>query len=254
MKRFILMAAAAALLAIPAAEAQKVNKEATLSKLEKSDADIANPKKNAKAATWINRGRVYYDAAAEPTANLFAPMETTLLKLSVGDPTSTEEVTLNGSKAIAWNYPYFIAYERDGKIVAWKQLQEIKEGALDTAIEAYNKAYELDPKQASKIKNGLEQISNYASILGNVSIEAGEYLTGAEAYLAALDFRTRSQSDTFSFTADMFFLFSFFFSGQSSFFSSVTVCIFRICPSTSFISSLVTIRSTNPCSRRNSAL
>ena len=70
MKRFILMAAAAALLAIPAAEAQKVNKEATLSKLEKSDADIANPKKNAKAATWINRGRVYYDAAAEPTANL----------------------------------------------------------------------------------------------------------------------------------------------------------------------------------------
>ena len=104
----------------------------------------------------INRGRVYYDAAAEPTANLFAPMETTLLKLSVGDPTSTEEVTLNGSKAIAWNYPYFIAYERDGKIVAWKQLQEIKEGALDTAIEAYNKAYELDPKQASKIKNGLE--------------------------------------------------------------------------------------------------
>ena len=177
MKRFILMAAAAALLAIPAAEAQKVNKEATLSKLEKSDADIANPKKNAKAATWINRGRVYYDAAAEPTANLFAPMETTLLKLSVGDPTSTEEVTLNGSKAIAWNYPYFIAYERDGKIVAWKQLQEIKEGALDTAIEAYNKAYELDPKQASKIKNGLEQISNYASILGNVSIEAGEYLT-----------------------------------------------------------------------------
>ena len=172
MKRFILMAAAAALLAIPAAEAQKVNKEATLSKLEKSDADIANPKKNAKAATWINRGRVYYDAAAEPTANLFAPMETTLLKLSVGDPTSTEEVTLNGSKAIAWNYPYFIAYERDGKIVAWKQLQEIKEGALDTAIEAYNKAYELDPKQASKIKNGLEQISNYASILGNVSKRA----------------------------------------------------------------------------------
>ena len=153
MKRFILMAAAAALLAIPAAEAQKVNKEATLSKLEKSDADIANPKKNAKAATWINRGRVYYDAAAEPTANLFAPMETTLLKLSVGDPTSTEEVTLNGSKAIAWNYPYFIAYERDGKIVAWKQLQEIKEGALDTAIEAYNKAYELDPKQASKIRS-----------------------------------------------------------------------------------------------------
>ena len=55
MKRFILMAAAAALLAIPAAEAQKVNKEATLSKLEKSDADIANPKKNACSLRWRRR-------------------------------------------------------------------------------------------------------------------------------------------------------------------------------------------------------
>ena len=97
MIRFILMAAAAALLAIPAAEAQKVNKEATLSKLEKSDADIANPKKNAKAATWINRGRVYYDAAAEPTANLFAPMETTLLILSVGEFSCSVVFTLFGS-------------------------------------------------------------------------------------------------------------------------------------------------------------
>lgn len=185
MKRFILMVAAAALLAIPAAQAQKVNKEATLAKLAKSDADIANPKRNTKAATWINRGKVYFDAAAEPTNGLFAPMEKTLVKIAVGEPTSTEEVTVNGAKAIAWNYPYFIAYEKDNQIVAWKQLQEIKEGALDTAIEAYNKAYELDPKQAEKIKAGLEQIVNFASILGNVSIEAGELLTGADAYLTA---------------------------------------------------------------------
>lgn len=186
MKRFILMVAAAALLAIPAAEAQKVNKEATLSKLEKSDADIANPKKNSKAATWITRGKVYFEAASEPTANLFAPMETALLKLSVGEPESTEPTTaVKGQQGTAWNYPYFIAYELNGKVVAWKQLQQIKEGALDTAIEAYAKAYELDPKQASKIKEGLDQIVNFASILGNVSIEIGEYLTGAEAYLTA---------------------------------------------------------------------
>ena len=185
MKKFMLMVATISLLSIPAANAQKVNKEATLSKLEKSDADIANPKKNTKAATWINRGKVYFNAAAEPTNGLFAPMETAIMKISIGEPTSTEEVEINGSKAVAWNYPYFIAYEKDGKIVAWKQLQEIKEGALDTAIDAYAKAYELDPKQAPKIKIGLESIANYASILGNVSIEAGEYLTGAEAYLTA---------------------------------------------------------------------
>ena len=55
MKKTILTAFAALLVAIPAVEAQKVNKEALLAKIEKSDADIANEKKSVKAATWINR-------------------------------------------------------------------------------------------------------------------------------------------------------------------------------------------------------
>ncbi len=186
MKKFILMAATVALLAVPTAQAQKVNKEATLAELAKADADVENPKKNTKAATWIARGKAYYKAASEPTKDLFAPMEKTLLKLSVGDPKTTEEVTLaNGATYVAWNYPYFVAYERDNKIVAWKQLQTIKEGALDTAIESYERAYELDNQKAKDVKAGLEQIINFASIWGNVSIDAAEFRTGADAYLTA---------------------------------------------------------------------
>ena len=86
MKKFMLMVATIALLSIPAANAQKVNKEATLSKLEKSDADIANPKKSSKAATWINRGKTYFNAAAEPTNGLFAPMDVAIMKISIGEP------------------------------------------------------------------------------------------------------------------------------------------------------------------------
>ena len=62
MKRTILTAAAALLLAIPAVQAQKVNKDALLSKIEKSDEAVADAK-GAKAATWISRGKAYYDAA-----------------------------------------------------------------------------------------------------------------------------------------------------------------------------------------------
>ena len=47
MKRTILTAAAALLLAIPAVQAQKVNKDALLSKIEKSDEAVADAKKGA---------------------------------------------------------------------------------------------------------------------------------------------------------------------------------------------------------------
>ena len=53
MKKTILSAFAALLLAVPAAQAQKVNKDALLAKISKSDADIADAKKNAKAATEL---------------------------------------------------------------------------------------------------------------------------------------------------------------------------------------------------------
>ena len=57
MKKTILAALAAMLLAVPAVQAQKVNKEALLSKIEKSDEAVADAKKGAKAATWIARGK-----------------------------------------------------------------------------------------------------------------------------------------------------------------------------------------------------
>ena len=56
MKKTILTALAAMLLAVPAVQAQKVNKEALLSKIEKSDEAVVDAKKGAKAATWIARG------------------------------------------------------------------------------------------------------------------------------------------------------------------------------------------------------
>ena len=74
MKKTILTALAALLVAVPAVKAQKVNKEALLAKIEKSDADIANEKKAAMAATWLARGKAFYVVAVEPTTSIFANM------------------------------------------------------------------------------------------------------------------------------------------------------------------------------------
>lgn len=185
MKRLFMMAAAALLLAVPAAEAQRVNKEAIQSKLAKSDADVADAKKAAKSATWINRGKTYYEAAAEPTKNLFAGMEAPMLKLAVGDAVSQEQATVNGTQFDVVVYPYFNAYVKDGKVVAWKQTQQVSDNLIDEAIAAYAKAYELDPKAGPRVKDGLKLISDFCSQVGNSNLDLGEFKAAAEAYATA---------------------------------------------------------------------
>ena len=185
MKKVFLTVLAVALVAVTAVQAQKVNKSALVSKIEKSDADIANEKKAAKAATWLARGKAFYEVAVEPTKSIFANMEPTMLKLA--EPKSTTKETLNGTEYDAWVYPYFTAYVKDNKVVTWKQSKWVLKDAPKKAIEAYNKAYELDPKTAEKVKEGLKQVSDFCSQVGNVGIDSGNYVEAADAYVTAFE-------------------------------------------------------------------
>ena len=187
MKKVFLTVLAVALVAVTAVQAQKVNKSALVSKIEKSDADIADAKKNAKASTWINRGKALYEAAVEPTKSLFVNMDAAMLKLAVGEPSATKQVTLLNVPYEAWEYPYFIAYIKDGKVVTWTQTDWVLKEAPAMAIEAYNKAYEIDPKSAAKAKDGLQQISDFCSQVGNTGIDTGEYADAADAYALAFE-------------------------------------------------------------------
>lgn len=187
MKKTIGLAFAALLLAVPAANAQKVNESAFRSRIEKSDADIADAKKNIKASTWIGRGKTFYDTAAEPSKNLFINMEAPMLKLAVGEPKAVEAAVLQGQPCEAWVYPYFTAYILNGKVATWKQTKWIVKDAVAQAVEAYNKAYELDPKQGPKVKAGLKQISDFCSLVGNAELDLGNSAAAADAYVQAFE-------------------------------------------------------------------
>lgn len=187
MKKTILTVLAALLVAVPAVQAQKVNKSAILAKIEKSDADIADAKKAAKSATWINRGKAFYEAALEPTKSLFVNMDAAMLKLAVGEPASKGSETVNDVEYTTWVYPFFVAYIKDNKLATWKQTRQIVKGAAEKAIEAYNKAFEIDPKAKEKAKEGLKQVADLCSQNGNVGIDAGDYLGAAKAYALAYE-------------------------------------------------------------------
>ena len=57
-------------------------------------------------------------------------------------------------------YPNFTAYMNGVLVAFWEPQLVVADNALETAYESYAKAYELDPKSASKVKEGIESIAN----------------------------------------------------------------------------------------------
>ena len=155
MKRVLFVAMAALILLAPAANAQSVNEAAVRAKLEKSNADIANPKKNVKAATWLNRSKVYFESLQAPTKNLFMDLlDQAMLPTNMGGEPKSKT-------AECWEYPWVKVYFNGTKVKAWEQTRFIDEKAGDVAIEALVKAYELDAKLAPKVKEQLDEIINF---------------------------------------------------------------------------------------------
>lgn len=186
MKRLFLTLLGTALLAVPAAQAQKVNREALNAPIEKSNTEIQDPKKAAKAATWLKRAQAYYAALDAPTKGLFTPgMSEALLISSCGNPKSKESVTLPVGPAEAFEYNYITVYLQNGQVIAWTQKKHVVEELYKNLMGALDKAYELDPKMASKVKIELDKIVNFYKQEGNVNIDAGQYERAAQAYRSA---------------------------------------------------------------------
>ena len=178
MKRIITLVAFAAL-AVSTATAQQVNSAALQAKLIKSDADIANPKKSGKAATWINRGKVCIDAIVAPTKNLFSGLAADMLQMTLG----TAPTAVNGD---VHSFEWVDVHTKGGKVVAWDLKKQVIDNAFDIAKDALLKAYDLDPASAEKIKSTLQVLINHYVELGGVSIEITKYETAIDAYMKAV--------------------------------------------------------------------
>ncbi len=179
MKKLILLVAVLAI-AMPAAMAQKVNDAAILAKIAKCDADVANEKKGAKAATWLNRAKAYGDAIMAPTKDIYQGFDATMLGFSMGEPSQR----LEGG---VWVYPWANVYIKNNKVASWKQTREVKEGAYEVVVESCKKALELDPACAPKVKSILDALVNHYKQLGSVSIDIPDYKVSVDAYIKAAE-------------------------------------------------------------------
>ena len=169
MKRLILVLALAA--ACTAANAQVKTIAAAESAVQKAKADVENPKKNTKLATWIKYGHALIDAYDAPAGNGFINASRQEIQLISNNekPISVETVTLGGQTWEKEVYPtknyYFNSAGALGMIEITKPIYE---DALDRAVEAYEKAAELDVKK-TKTKD----------IVGALLSIAGKYVEDA---------------------------------------------------------------------------
>ncbi len=185
MKRLFLTVLGAALLAVPAAQAQKVNRELLNAAIEKSDAEIQNPKKAEKAATWIKRAQAYYAALEAPTKGVYATMPSALLKTTCGNPKAQETATIRTGEAEALKFNYITVYIQGDKVVGWTQEKQVVKDLFKNMMAALDKAYELDPKQAPKIKAELVKIANYYKQDGEANYNSARFERAAQAYRRA---------------------------------------------------------------------
>ncbi len=190
MKKTFLTIAAALFMCVPSfsQQAQKVDVAGMQKKIEKSDADIANPKKAAKAATWLNRGKVLMDAETAYSSQVYDNMDGVMATLLFGQPKTTEEVKLGDVPYTRMSYNAIDIYsDANKKIKAWEITKPVYEGALDKAVEAYNKAYELDPKSIKKTKEGFSAIVNSLAKQAGSNYTLRKYKEAADAFERAFE-------------------------------------------------------------------
>lgn len=215
-KIFLVLALAASLQVANAQNSQVKSVPAATSALEKTAAATANAKQNTKAATWIKYGQALLDAYAAPIGNVWLGMsQQDAAFLGGGEkPSSEEQVTVGGQallKQVFANKNYY--FNQNGQLAIIEVTKPIGENLLPKAVEAFKKAYELDPSKPSDIVKGLKAASGkltdeaYTAYSLGDNAKASEYFersfeAAAAAPCSQLDTNSLYNAGFTAFTAD----------------------------------------------------
>ena len=170
MKKILLVLALIA--TVQFANAQKP--EALKKAVEKAEVEAQNPKKAAKAATWLKLGEAYIKAYDAPAGNIWigASQQELQIALTGQRPISQEQVG---------NYLKLVYADKDvylnetGNVAFYEVTHPLVDNALEKAIDAYKKAYELEPKKGEEIKNVLQGIVSKYCNDANSMYYKGDY-------------------------------------------------------------------------------
>ena len=156
--------------------------------LEKSDKDIANPKKNEKSKTWMIRGELMMDIFDVNIKYLRLGMAETEAKLYFGDTKEVKTSQEGASKIEEMSYPKIILIFKDGKLEKWKEINKIYDNPLPEAVKSFDQAVKLEPelkdsKQMKEDKDRLKKLYTTKAIEQYTNADYKACLKSFEAVL-----------------------------------------------------------------------
>ena len=160
MKRILI--ALAVLVSMQGADAQVKSPDAAKKAVESALEASKNVKKAAKVATWTKLAQAYVDAYNAPAGSAWLGASKQELQLLMPNekPMAVEETVLGGeacTKEVYDNKEFY--FNAAGQLIMINVTKPVFEDALEGAVDAYKKAYEVDLKK-SKLKDITEGLAN----------------------------------------------------------------------------------------------
>lgn len=151
-------------------------------KLEKSDKDLENPKKNVSAKYWFSRAELMMDAYEVNLQHLGKGFPELQVTVMFGSPNEKQSQVIDGVEHITNVYDRVTVTFANGVIESYEETKPLYDNPLPVALEALEKAEELDTdgKLAKKIKPSFER-------LGDLFVRQGVEVFVAEDYKSAFE-------------------------------------------------------------------
>jgi tetratricopeptide (TPR) repeat protein len=158
-------------------------------KLKKSDADIQDPKKNTKAATWTNRAQTLLDVYNVLNDKISAGMDASLTKAIMGNPKEIQTMTEGGSNVEIYVYDRANLKLVNGKLDSWTETKKIHEDPLNEAIKALNEAVKVntDGKADKDIVKVADNLKIALATLGAGEYEKKAFKSSYDAFARILE-------------------------------------------------------------------
>lgn len=175
--------ALAMLASVQFADAQVKSSADALKAIDAAKAAADNPKKATKAATWMKLGDAYVAAYDMPAGNLWLNGTKQELAILMGGekPSATEQVVVGGEQMTKEVYSLKNLYfNGNGQLSAIEVTKPVDPQALAKAVDAYSKAYQLDPK--SKAASSLESINQKLINEAYTNYVLGKYAEGSRLF------------------------------------------------------------------------
>jgi len=138
----------------------QINFDQLQKKVEKSNADIENPKKNIKESTWIDRAVLMMEIYDSQLLNSRLGMSVPEFTLVAGKPKNRIQEEQEGNLVEKFVMERAIFYFINNVLEKWEVLNPVVENPLKLANESLAKAIEIDVKgkKTKNIKENLERL------------------------------------------------------------------------------------------------